>query len=91
MLSSQSDPIFGILLVALGVFWTWTSVLYIRASRRSKASSSLYSEVFDHPEDAFEEGKQTSQQHARRGKILSVMGVTVILFGLVYLSSVIFF
>lgn len=88
LLSSTTDPIFAVIVVLLGGFWTWTSIFYIKTSKRSKANSELYAEMFDHPDDAFEEGKQKSQNHARRGKILAVMGVTILLLGISYLGLI---
>lgn len=90
VLNSTSDPVFAVLLIALGGLWTWSSILYIRASKRSKASSELYSKAFDHPDDAFEKGKQTSQHHARRGKLLAVMGALVIILGATSLGVILF-
>lgn len=85
VLRTTPDPVFAALVIVLGVLWTWTSIIYIKESKRSKARSGLYSEFFDHPDDAFEEGKQVSKQHLRRGLLLASMGSVVTLLGASYL------
>lgn len=88
VISSKADPIFAGIVVILGVFWTWTAVLYLRASRRSEARSSLYADAFDHPDDAFEAGTHESQTHAKRAMILAAMGLTIFLVGLLFLGFI---
>jgi hypothetical protein len=89
-LSTPSDPVFGIVLLLIGVLWTRLSLLYRRESKRSEARSTLYSEAFDHPDDAFEDGKQTSKQHRRRATLMGGMGVVLMLLASLYLLTTVF-